>query len=126
MPRSGFAGAVTFTPLACSRSMTPFQLEPSANAPCTSTTVGELDGSDLTWVLLGLGVDGLRRRPLRVRSRLGGREELDEQLVDLLGLVVVDPVRGVGQALDAVEVGHVVVVGLGEVGAEVASRARPR
>jgi hypothetical protein len=29
-----------------------------------------------------------------------------------------DPVRGVRQALDAVQVGHVVVVGLGEVGAE--------
>jgi hypothetical protein len=28
-------------------------------------------------------------------------------------LVVMDPVRGVGQALDAVEVGDVVVVGLG-------------
>jgi hypothetical protein len=28
-------------------------------------------------------------------------------------LVVMDPVRGVGQALDAVEVGYVVVVGLG-------------
>ena len=31
-----------------------------------------------------------------------------------------DPVRGVGQALDAVEVGYVVVVGLGEFAAEVA------
>ena len=30
------------------------------------------------------------------------------------------PVRGVGQALDAVEAGHVVVVGLGEFLAEVA------
>ena len=40
MPRSGFAGAVTGTPFACSRSITPFQLDPSANAPCTSTTVG--------------------------------------------------------------------------------------
>jgi hypothetical protein len=28
-------------------------------------------------------------------------EELDEQFVDALGLVVMDPVRGVGQALDA-------------------------
>ena len=57
-------------------------------------------------------VDGLRRRPLRVR-RASGREELDEQSGDLLWLVVMDPVRGVGQALDPVEVGHVVVVGLG-------------
>src|ERR687885_2107689 len=39
MPRSGFAGAVTCTPSACSRSITPFQLEPSAKAPCTRTTV---------------------------------------------------------------------------------------
>jgi hypothetical protein len=28
-------------------------------------------------------------------------------------LVVMDPVRGVGQALDPVEVGYVIVVGLG-------------
>jgi hypothetical protein len=41
-------------------------------------------------------------------------------LVDALGLVVVDPVRGAGQALDAVEAGYVVVVGLSELGAEVA------
>src|SRR4051812_19854107 len=42
IPRSGFAGAVACTPSACSRSITPFQLEASAKAPCTSTTVGEL------------------------------------------------------------------------------------
>src|ERR687890_1796729 len=40
MPRSGFARAVTCTPSACSRSITPFQLDPSAKAPCTRTTVG--------------------------------------------------------------------------------------
>src|ERR687893_2482254 len=40
MPRSGFAGAVTCTPCVCSRSITSFQLEPSAQAPCTRTTVG--------------------------------------------------------------------------------------
>src|SRR5829696_7798580 len=39
MPRSGFAGAVTCTPSACSRSTTSFQLEASAKAPCTRTTV---------------------------------------------------------------------------------------
>src|SRR3954453_20306974 len=54
-----------------------------------------------------------------------GREEVDEQLVDALGLVVVDPMRGVGQALDTVEVGHVVVVRLGERGAEVAVLLAP-
>ena len=57
---------------------------------------------------------------LRGRPRARGGEELDQQLVDALGLVVVDPVRGVGQALDAVEVGHVIAVGLGQVRAEVA------
>ena len=60
-----------------------------------------------------------------VEAARGGGEEVDEQLVDALGLVVVDPVRGVGQALDAVEVGHVVVVGLGERRAEVAVALAP-
>ena len=41
-------------------------------------------------------------------------------MVHALSLVVMHPVRGVRQALDAVEVGHVVVLGLGELGAEVA------
>src|SRR5438876_1124486 len=36
-----------------------------------------------------------------------------------LSFVVMHPMRRVGQALHAVEVGHVVAVGLGEVGAEV-------
>src|SRR6185312_13253664 len=39
MPRSGIAGAVTWIPAACRRSMTPFQLEASAKAPWTRTTV---------------------------------------------------------------------------------------
>jgi hypothetical protein len=39
-PAQREAGAVTATPLACNRSITPFQLEPSANAPWTSTTEG--------------------------------------------------------------------------------------
>jgi hypothetical protein len=43
----------------------------------------------------------------------GGREEIDEQLGDALSVVVMDPMRRAGQALDAVEVGHIVVVGLG-------------
>jgi len=38
----------------------------------------------------------------------------------VLGLVVMDPVRGVGQALDSVEVGDVVAVWLGQVRTEVA------
>jgi hypothetical protein len=39
MPRSGFGIAVTGIPFSCSRSITPFQLELSAKAPWTSTTV---------------------------------------------------------------------------------------
>jgi hypothetical protein len=42
-------------------------------------------------------------------------------MVDAFSLVVMDPVRRVGQALDAVEVGRVVVVGPGELQAEEAS-----
>ena len=36
-----------------------------------------------------------------------------------------DPVRRVGEALDAVEVGYVIVFGLGEFGAEVAIALAP-
>jgi hypothetical protein len=62
---------------------------------------------------------------LAVSGWAGGGEEVDEQLCDALGLVVVDPVRRVGQALDAVEVGDVLVVGLGEIRAEVAILLAP-
>jgi len=53
----------------------------------------------------------------------GGGEEVDEELVDAVGFVVVDPVGGVGQAFDAVQVGDVVVAGLGELGARVVARS---
>jgi hypothetical protein len=43
----------------------------------------------------------------------GRGEKLGEQLSDALVLVVMDPVRGVGQALDPVEVRYVIVLGLG-------------
>jgi hypothetical protein len=39
MPRNGFGGAATCMPAACRRSITPFQLDESAKAPWTSTTV---------------------------------------------------------------------------------------
>jgi hypothetical protein len=41
-----------------------------------------------------------------------GRKKVGEQLVDALVLVVVHPMRGVGQPFDAVEVRYVVVLGL--------------
>jgi hypothetical protein len=56
---------------------------------------------------------GARRSPWSVLGWQGGGEKIGEQLGDALSLVVMDPMRGVGQALDAVEVRHVVVVGLG-------------
>ena len=55
-------------------------------------------------------------------GREGWAEEVGQQLVDALGLVVMNPVRGVGQALDAVEIGYVVVLGLGEFRTRYASR----
>jgi hypothetical protein len=58
----------------------------------------------------------LRCRRLAALGRAGGTEKIDEQLRDALRLVVMDPVRCVGQALDAVEVGYVIVFGLGEFG----------
>src|SRR5690349_16546165 len=39
-PRSGLGGAYTVKPSPCSRRMTRFQLEASAQAPCTSTITG--------------------------------------------------------------------------------------
>jgi hypothetical protein len=45
----------------------------------------------------------------------GGSEKVDEQPCDALMLVVMDPVGSVGQALDAVEVWYIVMVGLGQV-----------
>ena len=49
----------------------------------------------------------------------GSGEEVDKQLVDAFSFVVMHPMRRFGQAFHAVEVGHVIAVGLGEVGPEV-------
>src|SRR5262249_19176590 len=57
--------------------------------------------------------------------RLTATEEVDEQPVGAFGLVVMHPVRRVGETLDAVEVGYVVVFRLGQVGAEVAIAIAP-
>ncbi|GGN85623.1 hypothetical protein GCM10010112_66260 [Actinoplanes lobatus] len=40
MPRNGFGGAITGKPAWASPVATSYQPEASANAPCTSTTVG--------------------------------------------------------------------------------------
>jgi hypothetical protein len=40
-------------------------------------------------------------------------------LIDAFGLVVVHPMRRVGQAFHAVEVGDIFMVGFGELGAEI-------
>jgi hypothetical protein len=62
---------------------------------------------------------------LAVLGGAGGTEEGDEQLRDAPSPVVMDPVRGVGETLDAVEVGYVIMFGLGEFGAEVAIALAP-
>jgi hypothetical protein len=49
---------------------------------------------------------------VRVLCHQCGREEVGEQLRDARWLVVMDPVRG-GEPLDAVQIGHVIAVGLG-------------
>src|SRR5215471_14792617 len=105
--------------------MTPVQLDASAKAPCTRTTVGMSACWDpwpvaFTENLLDCGTS--YEVPWSV---LGWGEEVDEQLVDAFVLVVVDPVRGIGEALDAVKVGHVVVLGLGQLFAEVAVALPP-
>jgi len=56
---------------------------------------------------------GLPSQHSAVLGWQGRDEEVSEQLGDALSLIVMDPVRRVGQALDAVQAGHVVVVGLG-------------
>src|SRR5262249_51224987 len=96
------AGAVTGTPLLCNPAITPFQLDASANAPWTSTTVG---------------VSGCVASAMRFSSSSG--EEVDEKLIDAFSRIVMDPMRCVGNAFDAVELGHVFGIGLGELRAEV-------
>jgi hypothetical protein len=55
----------------------------------------------------------LPRSHSAVHGWQGGGEEVGEQLRDALSLVVMDPVRCVGQPLDPVEIGHIVMVRLG-------------
>ena len=87
------------------------------------------------WPSLGGGAHhGLRCQLLRFRMTSPGSgpllcrgrgKEVDEELVDAFGPVVMHPMGSIVQALDALEVGHVVVVGLGEVGAEVGIALSP-
>ena len=73
MPRRGFAGAVTCTPSACSRLITSFQLEPSAKAPCTRTTVGRDASCGLCahGFLLSLPYSGTHASSTSNKSTLG-------------------------------------------------------
>src|SRR5262245_53660236 len=109
MPRSGLTAAITVTPLARRRSMTPFQLELSAKAPCTSTTVsGDVvvcwdmglapRSSEREHVGLDAGVE-----ELDLEQPVADRRRLADQLVHprvaggaVAGLVDVDAVRGPG------------------------------
>src|SRR5262245_59167213 len=60
MPRRRFGGATTSTPATSSSAMTPAQLEPSTNAPWTSTTVGLPPAEVVSVIVLVLSheVDG--------------------------------------------------------------------
>src|SRR3954453_14033599 len=73
MPRKGFGAALTWTPAACRRSTTPSQLEESAKAPCTRTTVSgaaPVAVSDMR-APSSVGVDVDDRPGKRLRSFLG-------------------------------------------------------
>src|SRR5215510_10241773 len=77
---------MTCMPFACSRSMTPFQLEASANAPWTRTMVGE-PSSDM-----------------RGFSTAVGGKELSQRRGDLVGCLLGEPVADAGddEPLDVV------------------------
>jgi hypothetical protein len=62
------------------------------------------------------------RRRLALLGWGGRGEEVDEQLIDAFSLVVMNPMRRVRQALDAVEVGHVVAAGSASLGPRKRSR----
>src|SRR6185369_400246 len=76
--------AITLVPLACRRSMTPDQLELSAKAPCTSTTVnGEL-GVDWDIVMAPCELSSEREHE-RLDATVG-EFDLEQAVVDRLGL----------------------------------------
>lgn len=64
--RSGSAGAITWYPSPRSRSITPFQLDASAKAPCSSTIVGF---GPPTWESVADAVLPKARTPAAVRAR---------------------------------------------------------
>jgi hypothetical protein len=80
-------------------------------SPTRSRALLRFDQSESVGCLESLRLRERRRRLALLGWRAGG-EEVGKQLVDAFGLVVMDPMRGVGQAFDPVEVGHVVAVGL--------------
>ena len=73
------------------------------------------------WTVVLMATSAVGRCVFRMTSSLytvGAKNSISSSLTRSR-LVVMHPVRRVGQALHAVEVGHVVAAGLGEVGAEV-------
>src|SRR5918995_6140381 len=82
MPRSGFAGAVTCSPSACSRSTTSFQLEPSAKAPWTRTTVGRDPSCGFVLIVLSPWVS--LSRPSCSGARLRRQRPEQAGLADIL------------------------------------------
>src|SRR5205823_1616701 len=89
MPRSGLAAVTTLTRFACSRSMTPAQLELSAKAPCTSTTVSGdvLVVSDTVMAPLSMSSEGehesldARVEELDLEPPVRDRRRLADELV---------------------------------------------
>src|SRR5690242_13633480 len=88
MPRSGLAGAVTSRPAASSSGMTPFQLEASAKAPCTSTIVGEASSDMRTPFRVSLG---------EIEERLAFLDDEGRELGGVAGADVPNRVHGLGR-----------------------------
>jgi hypothetical protein len=107
---------MTTSPMAFGSDRTGFMPAPRPDLAVSQhrygSTVGP--GSGPVNTLIRIGVISVRQSGCS--SGLGwqrGGEKLGEQLVDSVSLVVMDPMGGAGQPLDAVEVGYIVVLGLG-------------
>jgi hypothetical protein len=67
--RNGFGGATTVRPLERRSAITPFQLDASANAPCTRNTVGVVAVVSARLMLGLLGFGAVDPDPTRVATR---------------------------------------------------------